>query len=114
MTTDYIIPTKKNPVFTAVCNDFGYIEESIYKMWNIRIVGVENPTNACGCTFACNYMDAVQNLHEWIKENREYVKGLSNITFRIEAVDGSVDKWGDVIYKTVYSITAAKAKKYLL
>lgn len=108
MTTDYIIPTKKSPVFTAVCEDFGYIEESIYKMWNIKKEGI---INHVGWTFACDYSTAVNNLHEWMKENADYVRRCKNIKFKIMVVDGSYDKWGDVITKEVYSITSVKARK---
>lgn len=111
MTTDSITPTKKNPVFTAVCEDFGYIEESMYKQWNIK---KEGTINSWGYTFALTYFDAVKNLHEWIQENSEYVKGLKNIKFKIEMVDGSYNEWGEVIYKEVYSITSAKARKVQL
>lgn len=112
MTTDYIIPTKKSPVFSAVCTDFGTIETGMYKMWNIKKEGI---INQVGDTFASNFMDSVNRLHEWIKENYDYVNKLSGkIVFRIESIDGSLDKYGDVNYTTVYTITAAKAKKYLL
>ena len=111
MATDYIIPTRKNPVFTAVCEDFGYIESTMHKQWNIRKEGV---INHIGNTFALTYFDAVRYLHEWIQENSEYVKGLKNIKFKIEMVDGSFNEYAEVTYKEVYSITSAKARKVQL
>lgn len=112
MGTDYIIPTKKNPVFIAVCTDFGYIETGMYKNWNIKKEGI---INQVGDTFACDYAYAIQRIHEWIKEDPAYIKSLGNkIVFRIECVDGTLDRFNDVIYKTVYFLTATKAKKYLL
>ena len=111
MATDYIIPTKQSPVFTAYCEDFGTIEASIYKDWNIKKVDV---CSMVGSTFALHYHDAVINLHEWIKENADYVKGLKKINFVISEVDGSMNGWGEVKYKPVYSINPIKARKYLL
>lgn len=111
MESNYCTPSKQYPVFTATCEDFGTIEESIYKMWNIKKEGV---INQVGTTFALNYVDAINNLHEWIKENADYVKRLKNINFVINAIDGSLNKWGEVVETKVYSINSSKAKKYLL
>ena len=109
---DYITPTKGRPVFNANCTAFGTIETGMYKHWNVKKEGV---INQVGATFACNFADAVNLLHEWIKENAEYVNEYpAKISFNIEVIDGSIDKYGDVNYLKVYSITAAKAKKYLL
>ena len=111
MPQDYIIPTKKNPVFTAVCTDFGYIEKRMYKNWRIFKEGIINQN---GDTFALTYFDAVRYLHEWVQEHDTYVRECKNVKFRIEMIDGSLDRFGDVIYQEVYCITASKAKKVQL
>ena len=107
MDKDYIIPTTKEPVFTAYCDDFGCIEGSFYKDWSIN--------NICGNTYATNLTDAIVELHDFIKW---YAKNESSFrkksTFYIELIDGSVDKNGDVIKKKVYSINGATAKKVRL
>lgn len=105
----YIIPTKERPVFIAVNTYFGYIETNMYKMWKVR--------NNVGCTFAVKFADAVNFLHEWIKENKDIVLENPNCKYYIEVVDGSVKDYGDdyeVIYKKVYEISASKAIKYLI
>jgi len=108
---DYIIPTKQYPVFKATCTAFGYIETGMYKQWNIK----NETTNLVGDTFALNFMDAVRMLHEWIKENEEYVVNYNHkCRFLIEIMDGNVDKFGDPIEREVYSIDWYKVKKYII
>ena len=106
-----ITPTKSRPVFTATNNWFGRIETSLYKDWEVRM---PDKSILCGCTFATTYADAITRLHEWIIENSFIVKEYPKAIFSIEAIDGSFDKHGEVKYKVVYQISAAKAKKYLL
>lgn len=112
MESNYCYPTTKHPVFTVYCTAFGYIETGMYKNWNVKKEGI---INMVGDTFACNYKDAIRMLHEWIEEEGEYVKGLKGDNkFVIDVIDGSLDKYGDVKHTAVYTISAAKAKKYLL
>lgn len=108
----YIIPTKESPVFTAVCDWFGYIEDSPYKDYFIEMNGA---TGGCvGRTFATRYADAITRLHEWIVENKQVLEDWPKCKFEIRAVDGSYDKWEQVQDKVVYTITASKARKYLI
>lgn len=105
-TTDYIIPTKNRPVFTAHCDYFGRIDGVItYKDWTIGDIG--------GDTFATSFKDAVNYLHEWIEENKWCIEEYPKCKFIIEMIDGSLDKRRDIIYKNVYTISASKAKKLL-
>ena len=105
---EYIIPTKKNPVFSASCDWFGRIEENFYKMWNIPGI------NLVGNTFSTDFADAVTRLHEWIKENKHVLNEYPKSKFTIDVIDGSFNKFGDYSSKVVYTISAAKAKKYII
>ncbi len=108
---EYIILTKDNPIFIAECDYFGNIEETMYKDWLIEEL------NLVGRTFATNFAHAVNKLHEWIIEaNEEWgvLKEYPKCKFNIWVVDGAVIKNGQDVRKKVYSISASKAKKYLL
>lgn len=107
---DYCIPTKQYPVFRATCTAFGSIETGLYKMWNVKT----EEYNMVGDTFACNFTDAVNFLHEWLKENKEDVDQLNHKTrFYITIIDGSINKYQEVIEREVYSIDWFKVKKYI-
>lgn len=105
---DYITPTKHEPIFKAYCTAFGYIELGIYKDWYVKSAGV------VGSTFALTFESAVNMLHAWIKDHKDFVKKETNCKFVIYAMDGRVDKRGDAVEESVYSIGVEKAKKYLL
>lgn len=102
---DYIIPTKTSPTFTAHCDYFGYIELPTYKNTLVN--------NCTISTFATSYASAIERLHEWIKENEWSLREHPKATYEISAIDGRVDKYGDAIRVKVYSISTAKAIKYL-
>jgi len=102
----YITPTKNRPVFTAYCDHFGSISTGMYNDW---IVG-----NQVGETFALHYMDAVNMIHEWIRDHEEILDNYPKSKFFIEERNGSVDKDGDVKRRIVYTISARKAQKYLI
>ena len=104
-TSNYITPTKKNILFKAECDYFGYIENTIYKD---MLIG-----NCVTSTFATSYIDAVNMLHEWIKENDWVKKEYPKAKFNIYSVDGSLDKNGERLDKKVYTISASKAKKFI-
>lgn len=104
-TTNYITPTKKDPVFTATCDSFGYIERRLYKD---ALAG-----NTCFPVFDISYHQAILALHEWLIENKEYVLDDPKAKYFIYAVNGSLNKWGDYNRKVVYSISGSKAKQYL-
>jgi len=108
--SNYIKPTKQNPVFVAKNSYWGYIEQNVYKMWNVK----NEQYNLVGCTFAVNYADAINNLHDWIIENKGILNEVPKCNFTIQCVDGTVNKFGEPVYKKVYTISASKAKKYLL
>ena len=104
--SNYIIPTKENPVFVAHCSAFGNIEHKLYKQWLIK--------DSCGVTFAIKYKDAVNRLHEWIEEKKGWLRTESNCKFEIFIIDGSFDEtWSTPIYKKVYSISSRKALELL-
>ena len=104
---EYITPTKQSPVFTAYSDYFGVLERSTYKRALI--------SDCTYCVFATSYIDAVNELHEWIKNDYEWMAKeiKSNHKFEIYIMDGSVDKYGDAIQKSVYSISIAKCKKLI-
>lgn len=102
---DYIIPTKQNPVFQATCDYFGSIELPMYKN---ALIG--NTTTA---TFALDYIESVARLHEWLKENEWLMKENPKATYEIFSMDGSVDKYGEIVRFRVYSISTWKAKKFI-
>lgn len=105
----YIRPTKKSPVFVAQCDWFGFIEENLWKEYLVN-----TPDGGhIGRTFAIRYHDAVNGLHEWIKENPETLKEYPKCKFDILLVDGSWDRHNDPVRKKVYTISAAKAKQLL-
>lgn len=111
MNEEFITPTPEHPVFTATCDYFGYIEESPYKRY-----AVETPDNCThlGTTFATSFADAVTRLHEWIAEHPHIVRDYPKCKFTIECVNGSFTKYNELAYEVVYSITAKKAKRFLL
>ena len=103
---EYITPTKERPVFTAHNDYYGYLETNLYKDWSIN--------DLCGSTFALSYADAIRMLHEYIIETKDEITDLPISKYEIMVIDGKLDKHGEPIRKTVYSISTAKAKKYLL
>ena len=103
--SNYIIPTKKNPVYTAECDYFGYIETEFYKDLFVN--------NSYCSTFALNYKDAVNKLHEWIIDNKNILNEYPKCKFNISLVDGTIDKYNNKKEKKVYTISAIKAKKLL-
>lgn len=113
MSDNYVIPTKKSPVFTAYCTAFGTIERGLYKQWNIKEQG---KINQVGDTCALDYIDAVNFLHEWIKDevDSRFIKENPSCKFCIKVIDGKLNKWDEVVEVKVYEISAAKAKKYIL
>lgn len=111
-TTDYIIPTKESPVFTAECDYFGFIENNLYKFHLIECPNWDS--DSICTTFALYYHDAIVNLHEWLKEHKEYVTKEPKAKFHIRMRDGSWDsKLNQAKETTVYSISAKKAKDLL-
>tara|TARA_R110000772_G_scaffold153261_1_gene264256 strand:- start:22797 stop:23138 length:342 start_codon:yes stop_codon:yes gene_type:complete len=104
-TSTTITPTKSNPVFIAENDYFGYIDPSMYK------------DGFCGnCSFkifAIYYASAINNIHQFIQLNDHLIQNFPKSKYNIYMIDGSLDKNGDTIYKKVYTISSAKAKKYL-
>lgn len=103
-TSKYITPTKKNPIFTAECDFFGYIETKYYKDFVVD--------NSYCATFALYYKDAVNKLHEWIIDNEKILSLYPKCKFNIYLIDGTMGKYGKKEEK-VYTIRASKAKKLL-
>ena len=109
MKTEYITPTKERPVFVAYCNAFGCIDKRMYKSWNVK----NDKTNSVGDTFALSFADAVNSLHEWIKDHAQFVVENPKCKFIIQVING-VTKYDDVVFTDVYEISASKAKKYII
>ena len=103
---DYIIPTKKEPIFKAMNDYFGYLENGIYK--NALF------TDCLTSVFALTYSEAITRLHEYIIENPHLVDEMPKSKWEITVLDGTFDKHGERVAKVVYSISSAKAKKYIL
>lgn len=102
MENEYITPTIEKPVFVAVCSDFGYIINNLYKEW---LVG-----NMLGDTYARNITDAIVYLHEFIAQ---YEAINSKSEFEIFMINGQLTKYGEEVkYQKVYSINGQQAKKY--
>jgi len=103
MENDFIIPTKKHPIFVAECDYFGYIECSVYK--RSLVDGVCNYA-----TFETDFSRAVNLLHEELKDG-VWCMDFPKAKFTIYSVDGSKDKYGNAKMNVVYAISASKAKK---
>lgn len=101
----YITPTTKDPVFSAYCSVFGSIETNYYKDYMV---------NFCiGSTFATNYIDAVNNLHQWIKENRDFVI-KNKASFELSLINGNIDKYGDILHTKIYKLSFKTIKSLIL
>ena len=104
---EFIIPTKKAPVFAAWCTAFGNLETGVYKNASVN--------NCSYDVFGTTFIKAVNDLHQWITENEYVVTENPKCSFIIEIIDGTLDKYGEDAKRTkVYSISAAKAKKLIL
>ena len=107
MTEDstYITPTKERPIFKCHNDYFGYIEQDFYKDFEIK----NEQVWIIGSTFATSLTDAIVRCHDFIKEHPET---NPKSKFIIEMVDGSINKYGDVINKKCYSISMKQAKEF--
>lgn len=77
--TDYIKPTKENPIFKCYNDYYGYIEDSMYKEWEIHKGNVWS----VGSTFAIDLSKAILKLHDYIKEHQESIEPNSKFTIVI-------------------------------
>lgn len=105
---DYIQPTKDAPIFKCYNDYLGYIEDSMYKDWEIH---KENLWSV-GSTFAIDLTNAILKLHNYIKENKETIAPKS--IFSILMIDGSLNKKGEINEKKCYSISMKQAKQFRL
>jgi len=108
MGAKYITPTKENPVFTGQNMYTGEFIPSAYKGWEVK----NDKQWIIGDTMALSFTDAIEQIHEYIKENHEY--NPPNTKFQIEMIDGSVNKYGDPIRVPVYKISMRQAKRFKL
>lgn len=106
--TDYIKPTKDHPIFKCFNDYFGYIENTIYKEWEIH----EDNKWIVGSTFEVDLSRAILKLHDYIKEHKETLK--SNTKFTIVMMDGSLNNKGEINEVKCYSISMKQAKKFKL
>lgn len=106
--TDYIKPTKDNPIFKCYNDYYGYIEDSMYKEWEIHKGNVWS----VGSTFAIDLSKAILKLHDYIKEHQESIE--PNSKFTIVMMDGSLNKYGEANEKKCYSISVKQAKQFKL
>ncbi len=100
-----IIPTKDNPTFIARCNWFGHIE-GIYK--ETEVTTCEG--TSCMPTFAITFADAIKNLLDYAKEEKEYLLSDKDTKLFVELVDGSSNEDGEVKFKKVFTLTSSQIK----
>ena len=105
---DYIHPTKENPIFKCWNNYLGYIENTIYKEWEIH----EGEVLVVGSTFETNLSRAIVKLHDYIREYQEDIEPKSSFT--ILMVNGSFNKYGEINETKCYSISMKQAKQFKL
>lgn len=104
---EYIIPTNDNPIFKAEDDHSGWIDRNMYKD---ALIG-----DICTSVFATSYEDAILSLHNWIRENKEYIMSQPlKAKYSILSTVGKLNKHDEVEYYNVYSITNRRARKYLL
>jgi len=108
MEQEYITPTKKRPVFKCYNDFFGYVEETLYKQWQIK----DGDCWTVGYTFALNLTDAIRYLHGYIKDNKENID--MNSKFTIVLMNGTIDKRGNIKETKCYSISMKQAKQFKL
>lgn len=108
---EFITPTKKEPIFVADCDHFGYIEDSPYK--KARVFYANDGGYSTIKTFGTSFMQAVNDLHQWIIDNDSTIYEMPKCKFNIYLVDGTIDKYDQMKLTKVYTINAAKAKKLL-
>ena len=106
---EFITPTKKNPIFIASCDYFGYIEESTCKEYLVNTPD----GGTIGRTFALHYKEAINRLHEWIQENPEVLKSYPKCKFTVSLVNGTYDRFNSPVQKKLYTLSASKAKQLL-
>lgn len=106
--SEYIIPTKENPVFQVLNTYEGYVvnDYNTYKGWSIK----NDERWAVGETTAPNLPDAMQALFAHIQSNPDKQKAV----YVIEMIDGAYDKYGDPIRVPVYKISMRQAKRFKL
>lgn len=103
----YIIPTKRNPIFQACCDYFGFLEGGTYKPFIIS--DEDSDRFSTGATFATSYLDAINRLHETIKEDYQHLaESAPKCKFEIYLIDGTLDKHGETKRRTIYSISVKK------
>jgi hypothetical protein len=107
---NYLTPTKQNPVFRAECDYTGFIEEGT--QWKDYVVTTEN-NMVTASTFAVNFTNGISELHQWIMDHPWLLKTYPKAKYHLYMIDGSLDKWGDVNYKKVYTITTSRAKQLI-
>ncbi|GHV18131.1 hypothetical protein FACS1894169_14380 [Bacteroidia bacterium] len=106
MEKEYITPTKNNPVFIVINTYEGYIvnDYCMYKDWQIKT----DNCHTVGETTEITLHGAMGKLFEHIQDNTD----KESAKYAIEMIDGTVDRFGDVVHKTVYKITMKEAKKF--
>lgn len=102
ITTDYITPTKENPIFRAICSDFGYIEDNQYKKYETL--------SRIGNTFHIYFDKAIEKLFGFIREYKGNYVIKNNTKFEIEMIWGEEDKYQNILYKKVFSISGKQLK----
>ena len=108
--TDYIRPTKANPIFIAECNYFGFIEDG--NLWKEYEMETRDGLTG-GYTWEIYYEKAIIRLHNWLKENKEAITEYPKAKYTIYLLDGSLDKRGERKLEKVYEITTKKAIQLL-
>ncbi len=107
--SQYITPTKEHPIFKCYNSYFGYLEETLYKQWEIK----DGLNWTIGYTFALNLTDAIRYLHEYIKDHQHEIDPKSK--FHIVLMNGTIDKKTGYHKETeCYSISMKQAKQFKL
>ena len=99
-------PTKEYPVFIAQNNYTGDCIGGLYQNWEIK----NDQCWICGVTTAVTLTNAIKILHEYIRDNNEYMD--ENTKFDIYMLDGTCNKFGEPTMVKCYSISIKKAKQF--
>lgn len=107
----YLYPNKKSPVFVAWCDQFGNMESSMwqYKDWYV-LQGDQSAS--IGSTYAVDYRNAIEQLHDFIEREMDWILEHSKIEFQIKEIDGSLDKYGETKATPIYKLNLNQIKKY--
>tara|TARA_R110000822_G_C15045817_1_gene465858 strand:+ start:333 stop:617 length:285 start_codon:yes stop_codon:yes gene_type:complete len=91
-------------IFARERNYFGAIDRGMYKSVDVGGDCVAEP-------FSYNFTEAIVELHELVKDWD--FKTYPKMKFELYTIDGT-DNYGELKITSIYTLTAAKAKKFIL